>query len=145
MLGARDIEILLIEPDAADGRRAAAVLKRARVRNHVTTVNTAGDALAHLRREGSHYRSPRPNLILLNGDALPHRGEELLAAIKRDPKCAHIPVVLLSNAGTDADVARAYELDANCYVRKPLGEEEIARVLEITREFWLTIVKLPAD
>jgi hypothetical protein len=30
-------------------------------------------------------------------------------------------------------------------VRKPLGDEEIARVLEITREFWLTIVKLPAD
>jgi two-component system, chemotaxis family, response regulator Rcp1 len=145
MLGARDIEILLVEPDPAEGRRAAAIFKRSKVRNHVTAVTNSAEALAHLRREGSHYRSPRPNLILLNADGLPQRGEELLATIKCDTKFAHIPVVMLSSAGTDAEVARAYDLDANCCVQKPLNDEEMDRVLEIAREFWLTIVKLPSD
>jgi len=36
-------------------------------------------------------------------------------------------------------------LDANCYVHKPLTDEAIDRVLETTREFWLTIAKLPVD
>ena len=145
MLGVRDIEILLVEPNSAEGRRAAAIFKRSKIRNHVTSVTNGAEALAHLRREGSHYRSPKPNLILLNGDELPQRGEELLAAIKCDAKFAHIPVVMLSHFATDADVARAYDLDANCCVQTPVNDEEIDRVLEIAREFWLTIVKLPSD
>ena len=145
MVGGRDIQILLVEPDAAEARRATAILKRARVRSHVTAVPDAAQALAHLRREAHHYRSPRPNLILLNGDSLPHGGEELLTAIKCDTKLGHIPLILMSNSEADDDVRRAYDLHANCYIHKPLEEEELNRVLETTREFWLTIAKLPSD
>lgn len=145
MVGGRDIEILLVEPDSAEARRITAILKRTRVRNHVTVAADAAQALTHLRREANHYRSPRPNLILLSVDDLPHGGEGLLTAIKCDAKLIHIPLVLLSSSETERDVTRAYDLDANCYVHKPLTEEEMDRVLETTREFWLTIAKLPAD
>ena len=145
MVGGRDIHILLVEPDSAEARRATAILKRAKVRNHVTVAADAAQALAHLRREANHYRSPRPNLILLSADDLPHGGEELLTAIKCDAKLVHIPVVLLSSSEIERDVTRVYNLDANCYVHKPLTEEELDRVLETTREFWLTIAKLPTD
>ena len=145
MVGGRDIQILLVEPDAEHARRAAAILKRAKVRSHVTVVPDAAQALAHLRREAHHYRSPRPNLILLNADKLPHGGEELLTAIKCDAKLGHIPVIFLSNLETEGNVRRAYDLDANCYIHLPLTEEEANRVLETTREFWLTIAKLPSD
>ena len=122
-----------------------AILKRAKVRNHVTVAPDSAHALTHLRREAHHYRSPRPNLILLCADDLPQGGEELLTAIKCDAKLVHIPVVLLRNSETEQHVRRAYDLDANCYVHKPQTEEEMDRVLEITREFWLTIAKLPSD
>ena len=145
MFGSRDIQILLVEPDAAEAGRATATLKRAKVRNHVTVAADAGQALAHLRREANHYRSPRPNLILLSADSLEQRGEELLAAIKADARLSHIPVVFLSNSEADANVTRAYDLAANCYVHKPVSEEELEHVLETTREFWLSIVKLPID
>ncbi|HKQ37424.1 MAG TPA: hypothetical protein VJ063_05055 [Verrucomicrobiae bacterium] len=145
MVGGRDIQILLVEPDAAEARRATTILKRARVRSHVTVVPDAGEALTHLRRDAHHYRSPRPNLILLNADSLPHGGEELLTAIKCDGKLGHIPLIMMSNLQTEESVRRAYDLHANCCIHRPMREEELDRVLETTREFWLTIAKLPAD
>ena len=145
MVGGRDIQILLVEPDAAEARRATAVLKRTRVHNHVTVAPDAAQALAHLRREAHHYRSPLPNLILLNADSLPQGGEELLTAIKCDRKLEHIPVIMMSNSEADRNVRRAYDLNVNCYVHKPLTSEELDHVLETTREFWLTIAKLPSD
>jgi|SRR5688572_33428360 len=145
MIVARDVEILLVEPDPAEAHRAISILKRARVRSHVTVVGSASQALAHLRREANHYRSPRPNLILLSADALPGHGEELLAQIKGDALLLHIPIVFMSSSEADADVQRAYELEANCYVRKPLTDEQMDHVLEVTKDFWLTIVKLPFD
>lgn len=145
MVGGRDIQILLVEPDAAEARRATAILKRAKVRSHVTTVPDATQALAHLRRETHHYRSPRPNLILLNADSLPQGGQELLTAIKCDGKLGHIPVIFISNSETEPDVKRAYDLNANCYIHKSLREDELNHALETTREFWLTVAKLPSD
>jgi two-component system response regulator len=145
MFGSRDLQILLVEPDPAEAGRATATLKRAKVRTHVTVAADAVEALAHLRREAHHYRSPRPNLILLSGDNLEQQGEELLAAIKSDARLSHIPVVFMSNSEADGQVTRAYDLLANCYVHRPMSEEDLERVLETTREFWLSIVKLPTD
>ena len=145
MFGSRDIQILLVEPDPAEAGRATATLKRAKTRNQVTVATDAAQALAHLRREAHHYRSPRPNLILLSADSLEQHGEELLAAIKTDARLSHIPVVFMSNSEADPQVTRAYDLAANCYVHKPVSDEDLERVLETTREFWLSIVKLPID
>ncbi len=145
MVGGRDIQILLVEPDAAAARQATAILKRAKVHSHVTVATTPAEALAHLRRETNHYRSPRPNLILLSADDLPKGGEELLIAIKCDAKLAHIPVILMRSSAQEAEVTRAYDLDANCYVQKPMTDDEMTRVLETVRDFWLAIAKLPSD
>jgi len=145
MIVARDVEILLIEPDPAEARAATAILKRSRVRNHVTVAATAAQATAHLRRQGGQFRAPRPNLILLSADRLPDRGRKLLGEIKTDRHLLHIPVVFLSGSEAEADIKHAYDLDANCYVRKPLEEEQLNRVLETAREFWLSVAQLPFD
>lgn len=141
----RDVEILLVEPDADEARLAAGILKRAMVRSRVTVTASGAEAMAHLLRQGSHFRAPRPNLILLSADGLPDRGHELLSEIKRNSRLLHIPVVFMSASETETAVRTAYDLEANCFVHKPLNEEELNRVLETTREFWLTIAKLPSE
>lgn len=141
---ARDIEILLVEPHSVEAQATAAILKKARVRNHVTVAANGAQAMAYLVRRGSH-RAPRPNLILLSGDDLPDRGQSLLDDIKSDGHLLHIPVVFMSASESDTDIRAAYDHDANCYVQKPLDGEQMNRVLETTREFWLAIAKLPFD
>lgn len=145
MIVARDVEILLVEPDPADAETTTAILKKAKVRNHVTVAQSGSQAMAHLLRQGSHFRAPRPNLIFVSADHLPHGGQELLGEIKGNSHLLHIPLVFMSASEADADVKNAYDLDANCYVQKPLDEEQLNRILETTREFWLSIVKLPFD
>ncbi|MCX7825471.1 MAG: response regulator, partial [Verrucomicrobiae bacterium] len=38
---------------------------------------------------------------------------------------------------------RAYDLQANCYVTKPVDLEQFLQIIKTIEEFWLTIVKLP--
>ena len=86
---------------------------------------------------------PLPDLILLDLNLPRMDGRELLAEIKREPKLAPIPVVVLTTSDADADVLRSYELHANAFVTKP---RDLNRFLNVVREidrFFVTIAKLP--
>jgi CheY-like chemotaxis protein len=98
--------------------------------------------LAFLRREGSHARAPRPDIILLDLNLPRMSGLELLAQIKEDADLKLIPVVVLSSSEAAADVLNSYRLGANCYFKKPSewdGFETIARDI---KDFWLGKVRL---
>ena len=47
-------------------------------------------------------------------------GREVLTAIKSDAKLRTIPVVVLTSSRAEQDVLRSYELQANCYITKPV-------------------------
>jgi len=40
---------------------------------------------------------------------------------------------------------KAYNLNANCYVTKPVDLDQFLKVVRAIEEFWLTIVRLPAE
>jgi CheY-like chemotaxis protein len=71
-------------------------------------------------------------------------GEEVLEQIKKDPELKRIPVVIMTSSDQEADVLRAYNLHANCYVTKPVNVDEFIDKVRTIETFWLTIVKLPA-
>ena len=70
-------------------------------------------------------------------------GREVLAAIKSDESLKRIPVVILTTSRAEEDVMRAYQLNVNCYVTKPVDFEQFTRIVQAIEEFWLTIVTLP--
>ena len=70
-------------------------------------------------------------------------GREVLAAMKADPSLKKIPVVILTTSQAEEDVVRAYNLNANCYVTKPVDFEQFTRIVQAIEQFWLTIVTLP--
>ena len=81
------------------------------------------------------------SLDLLN---LPKKnGHEILEEIKKDPSLKFIPVVILTSSDADKDVLRAYNLNANCYIKKPVDLDQLLRVVKAIDNFWLEIVKLP--
>jgi CheY-like chemotaxis protein len=121
------------------------VLKEARVRNNMCTVNDGVAALAYLRREGDYAEASRPDLILLDLNLPKKDGRELLAEIKADPNLRRIPVVVLSVSKDEEDILKSYDLYANCYITKPINLEEFITVVKSIEGFWLTIVKLPPD
>jgi CheY-like chemotaxis protein len=139
----RPVEILLVEDNPGDVRLTIEALREGKVRNHLSVAEDGEEALAFLRREGSHAGAPRPDLILLDLNLPRKDGREVLAEIKADPRLRSIPVVILTTSQADQDVARSYELSANCYVTKPIDLEQFIGVVRSIETFWLTIVTLP--
>jgi two-component system response regulator len=101
------------------------------------------EALAMLRKEGAFSAHPTPNLILLDLNLPKKDGRELLSEIKRDDSLKRIPVIVLTTSEAESDIAKCYDLHANCYIVKPVDFDDLSRVIKIVEEFWLKAVKLP--
>jgi hypothetical protein len=48
----------------------------------------------------------------------------VLQEMKADPSLRTIPVVILTGSGAERDIAGAYELQANCYITKPVDLDQ---------------------
>lgn len=139
------IEILLIEDNAGDARLAKEALRDAKVRNNLSWVPDGVEAISFLRRQGRFAKAPRPDLILLDLNLPKKDGREVLSEIKTDDALRRIPVVILTTSQAEEDILKAYHLNANCYISKPVDLDQFIKVVKTIEDFWLTIVKLPSE
>ncbi len=101
------------------------------------------EAMAFLQRQGKHADAPRPDLILLDLNLPKMDGREVLAHIKEDDSLKLIPTVILTTSDAEADIVKSYQLQANCYLTKPVQLEEFEVLVKSINDFWLNQVKLP--
>jgi CheY-like chemotaxis protein len=139
----RPIEILLVEDSPSDTELTLEALKDFKVRNHVSVVEDGVQAMQFLRRQGPYAEAPRPDLIMLDLNLPRKDGREVLADIKSDEKLKPIPIVVLTTSRADQDVLRAYQLNANCYINKPVDFNQFLEVVRSIESFWLYVVTLP--
>ena len=139
----RPIEILLVEDNPGDVRLTVEGLNEGKVHNYLHVAKDGVEALAFLRREGDYSDAVRPDLILLDLNLPRKDGREVLADIKADPDLKTIPVVVLTTSRAEQDVLHSYQLQANCYITKPVDLEQFIHVVKSIEDFWLTVVTLP--
>src|SRR5450755_1826899 len=137
------IEVLLVEDSPGDVRLTQEAFRDANraIRLHVATDGV--EAMAFLRKEGAHAYAPRPDIILLDLNLPKMDGREVLAHIKADSCLKTIPTVILTTSEAETDIVKSYQLQANCYLTKPVQFDEFASLVKIINDFWLTKVKLP--
>jgi chemotaxis family two-component system response regulator Rcp1 len=137
------VNILLVEDSPGDVRLTQEAFRDASfdVKVHVATDGV--EALAFLRHEGPNAKAPRPDLILLDLNLPRMDGREVLAFIKADDSLKTIPTVILTTSDAEADILKSYELQANCYLSKPVELEAFETVVRSISDFWLNRVKLP--
>jgi CheY-like chemotaxis protein len=70
-------------------------------------------------------------------------GRQVLEEIKADIDLRRIPVVVLTTSRAQADVQTAYDLNANCYIQKPVDLHQFWEIIRAIEHFWLTLVTLP--
>lgn len=138
------IEILLVEDSPSDTELTIEALRDGKLGNNLRVVDDGVRALEFLRREHSFADAPRPDLILLDLNLPRKDGREVLTEIKADPDLKTIPVVVLTTSRADEDVLRAYQLNANCFITKPVDFKQFLDVIRSIEHFWLTVVKLPS-
>ena len=144
MASLKPVEILLIEDNAGDARLAREALAEARVRNNLTWIADGIEAMAYLRQEGTYKDAQRPDIILLDLNIPRKDGRQLLGEIKSDPRLKQIPVVVLTTSQADEDIIKAYHLNANCYISKPVDLDQFNRIVQNIEDFWLKTVRLPS-
>jgi CheY-like chemotaxis protein len=141
----REIAILLVEDNPGDARLTMEALREAKVHNRLDHVIDGMEALAYLRRQGRYAKATRPDLILLDLNLPRKDGREVLSEIKTDEHLKRIPVVVLTTSQAEEDILRAYNLNANCYVTKPVDLDQFIKVVQTIEDFWLSVVKLPTE
>jgi len=141
--GGSAVEVLLVEDSPGDVRLTQEVLLEANQRVHLHVATDGVEAMAFLRREGRHGNAPQPDLILLDLNLPRMDGREVLAQIKEDDRLKTIPTIILTTSSAEADVTRSYQLQANCYLTKPVLLDAFEGVVKSINDFWLTKVKLP--
>jgi two-component system, chemotaxis family, response regulator Rcp1 len=139
----KSIEVLLVEDSPGDVRLTREAFRDANPSIHLHVAADGVEAMAFLTQEGAHVRAPRPDLILLDLNLPRMDGREVLARVKKDDRLKTIPIVILTTSDAEVDVAKSYQLQANCYLNKPVQLDEFENLVKSINDFWLTDVKLP--
>ncbi len=136
-------QVLQVEDSPGDVRLTQEAFHDANMSIKLHVASDGVEAMAFLRKEGAHVDAPRPDLILLDLNLPKMDGREVLAHIKRDESLKTIPIVILTTSGAEADIVKSYQLQANCYLSKPVQLDAFQSLVKSINDFWLTKVKLP--
>jgi CheY-like chemotaxis protein len=143
--GGAPIDVLLVEDSPGDVRLTQEALRDSKriIRLHVAFDGV--EAMAFLLRQGVHACAPRPELILLDLNLPKMDGREVLALIKANENLRTIPTIILTTSEAEADITKSYQLQANCFLSKPVELDAFESVVKSINEFWLTKAKLPSQ
>ncbi len=137
------IEVLLVEDSPGDVRLTLEAFREANRTIKLQVASDGVEAMAFLRHKGDHVHSLRPDLILLDLNLPKMDGREVLAQIKEDDSLKTIPTAILTTSAAEADIKKSYELQANCYLTKPVQFDAFESLVKSINDFWLTKVQLP--
>jgi len=136
------IEILLVEDSPSDAELMVEALAESALALRVTVIEDGEGALDYLYQPGPRLTAPLPDLILLDLHLPRKNGHEVLGEIKQDRELRIIPVVIMTSFDSEEAICKAYDLRANCCVRKPSNLEQYALTVKKIETFWLQQVRL---
>ena len=139
----RVMEVLLVEDSPGDVRLTQEAFRDTCPPIHLHVAWNGVEAIGFLRRQGAQANAPRPDIILLDLNLPRMDGREVLARIKEDESLKTIPTVILTTSESESDIVKSYQLQANCYLSKPVQLDEFENLVRSICDFWLTKVKLP--
>ena len=138
-------EMLLVEDNPGDVRLVREALREGQMPCHLNVAKDGMEATEFLWRRGTHRDAPRPDLILLDLNLPGKNGREVLKELKADPELCSIPVAVFTSSTAPSDLNKAYQLHANCYIRKPSDLDEYMSIVRAIEYFWTSIATLPVD
>lgn len=137
------VNILLVEDNSGDIRLTQEALKESKIAINLHIVKDGVEAIEFLRKKGKFENEIRPDVVILDLNLPKKDGREVLEEIKQDKLLKCIPIVILTSSEAEGDILKAYNLYANCYIKKPLDIDQFITIVQSIAHFWFSIVKLP--
>ncbi|MDX2188112.1 MAG: response regulator [Opitutaceae bacterium] len=138
--------ILLVEDNPDDVALTLRAFKKSNILNEVVVARDGVEAIEWLTGTGAFTgrdAADVPALVLLDLKLPRADGLEVLKAIRAHPHTKLIRVVILTTSREEPDVAEAYRLGANSYIRKPVDFDEFIRAVGHLGLYWLLLNEAP--
>ncbi|KAB0547824.1 response regulator [Pseudomonas argentinensis] len=137
--------ILLVEDNPHDLELTLIALERSQLANDVIIMRDGAEALDYLFRRGDHAdRLPGNPAIMMLDLKLPKvDGLEVLKVVRESPDLRSIPIVMLTSSREGPDLQRAYELNVNAYVVKPVEFKAFVSAICDLGVFWAVLNEPP--
>ena len=122
-------------------------MEKVGVINPIQAVVDGREAVDYLQGAGKFFDRgsfPLACLVLLTLRLPCMSGLEVLTWIRRQHS-TYLPVIMLSASEHDADIAAAYRLGANAFLRKPSEPQHLVESARAITDFWLTLNTLPEE
>ena len=142
---ARPVDVLLVEDNQDDVTLTREGFKEAKLAVNLHHVDNGEKCMSFLRKQGQYSDAPTPDLILLDLNMPIMDGREVLAAIVKDSKLKHLPVMILTTSLSDQDVLEMYQMRCSAYASKPVDFNEFVRTIQGIADFWFSVVVLPIN
>ena len=143
-MNSKKYEILLVENNPGDIRIIQEIFKESKSNINLSIVNDGAETINRLKKENNYKNALRPDIIILDLNLPKKNGFEVLKEIKSNKELKRIPVIVLTTSEFEEDISNAYDLHANCYIKKPTDFEQFIEILKSIQGFWLNTVRLPS-
>lgn len=128
------LRILLAEDNPGDVRLFTEALNSRNIKFDLSLAEDGQKALAMIQRVAAEDPANSPDIIVLDVNLPKHNGDEVLRQLRAEPRLRGIPVVMLTSSESPADQARAVELGADLYIRKPSDLQELMDIAKIIED-----------
>jgi two-component system response regulator len=138
--------ILLVEDNPDDAELFRLAFVRAGISSELRAVGDGEEAMGYLRGSGIYSdrtQFPQPHLLLLDLRMPNATGFEILQRLRTKQEFKTLPIIAFSGSEYAPDVRQAYELGANCFLKKPNSFDELTHVVKELGNFWLGRCELP--
>jgi two-component system, chemotaxis family, response regulator Rcp1 len=137
----KQINILLVEDNPGDIMLTQELFKEAKIDNEIHVVNDGVQAMEYLHQQIAN-RNGVPDLILLDLNLPRLDGRQFLKLLRMEEGLRSIPVAVLTSSAADEDVLMSYNLDADCFVAKPIDVYQIMKIIERINGFGISVVRV---
>jgi CheY-like chemotaxis protein len=146
----RSVYVLLVEDDENDVLLTQRAFRMAGVTAPMHVTRDGEEAIAHLAQVQATLPGSGggPGVVLLDLKLPRRSGFDVLEWVRSQPGLRRIPVVVLSSSDDATDIGRCYDLGANSYLVKPVGQQAMADIARLVDEYWVkrnTVAELGAS
>lgn len=127
-------QILLVEDAEPDVFLVREALRRAGVKPNLRVLEDGEQAADFIDTLDTDASTVCPDLVLLDLNLPKKNGNQVLERMRRSPRCAGVPVVVITSSDSPADRSRAARLGATRYFQKPSRLDEFMKLGHLVRD-----------
>lgn len=127
-------EILLVEDNGADVFLLREAIEAAGVSADLRIISDGERAIDFIDQTETAGGADCPSLVILDLNLPKKTGSQVLEHLRRSPTFRRARVLVVTSSDSEHDRARAAELGADGYFRKPSAYEAFLRLGEVVRD-----------